>query len=94
MHYFYILRCRDNSLYCGQTRDIDRRIKEHNEDPKKSARYAWSRQPVQLVYSEEYETLSDVLKREHEVKSWTKKKKEEMVMSRKSTDSLHNNTKA
>ena len=83
MHYFYILRCRDNSLYCGQTTDITRRLKEHNEDPKKSARYTWGRRPVRLVYSEEHKTLSNVLKREHEVKSWTKKKKEEMVMSKK-----------
>ena len=81
MHDFYILRCSDNSLYCGQTTNVVRRVKEHNEDPKKSARYTWSRRPVRLVYSEKYETLSDVLKREHEVQSWTKKKKEEMVLT-------------
>ncbi|PIZ65480.1 endonuclease [Candidatus Roizmanbacteria bacterium CG_4_9_14_0_2_um_filter_39_13] len=81
MHYFYILRCSGNSLYCGQTTSIGRRIKEHNEDPKKSARYTWGRRPVRLVYFEEYKTLSDVLKRELEVKSWTKKKKELLVES-------------
>lgn len=79
MYYFYILRCKDNSLYCGQTKNIEKRVEEHNTHSKKTAKYTRGRRPVRLVYFEKYETLSDVLKREYEVKQWNKKKKEALV---------------
>jgi len=79
MYYFYILRCSDNSLYCGQTNDLGRRVNEHNFDKKKSAKYLRAKKPVTLVYSEEFKTLQEALKREWEVKKWTKKKKEELI---------------
>jgi len=79
MYYFYILRCCDNTLYCGQTNNLDRRIKEHNHDNHKSAKYTRMRRPVTLVHSEEYLTLSKAMKREKEVKEWKKKKKEALV---------------
>jgi len=78
MYYFYILRCTDNSLYCGQTNNLERRIKEHNFDKNKSAKYLRAKKPVTLVYSEKFKTLQEALKREWEVKKWTKKKKEEL----------------
>ncbi|PIP15279.1 endonuclease, partial [Candidatus Roizmanbacteria bacterium CG23_combo_of_CG06-09_8_20_14_all_35_49] len=51
-YYFYILRCSDNSLYCGQTNNLQRRINEHNFDKNKSAKYLRGKTPVKLVYSE------------------------------------------
>ncbi|PIP14905.1 hypothetical protein COX47_02600 [Candidatus Roizmanbacteria bacterium CG23_combo_of_CG06-09_8_20_14_all_35_49] len=39
MFYFYILRCSDNSLYCGQTNGLERRVNGHNFDNKKSSKY-------------------------------------------------------
>ena len=79
MYFFYILRCSDNSLYCGQTTDLDRRLKEHNSDTPKAAKYTRSRKPVHLVYFEEFDNISDALKREIEVKKWTKEKKENFL---------------
>lgn len=78
---FYILRCRDNSLYCGQTKNLQKRIEEHNSGKKISAKYTRSRKPVALVYSEDYGTLTEALKRESEVKKWSKKRKESLVSS-------------
>ena len=75
MHYFYILRCSDNSLYCGQTNNLQRRINEHNFDKNKSAKYLRAKKPVKLVYFEEYSTLQLAMKREWQVKKWTQKKK-------------------
>lgn len=78
MYYFYVLRCADNTLYCGQTNDIQRRINEHNSS-KKGAKYTKSRRPVELIYFEEHATIQLVLKREIEVKRWSKVKKEKLV---------------
>jgi len=83
MYYLYLLRCTDNSLYCGQSKNLERRIKEHNFDKHKSAKYTWARKPVKLVYFEKHKTLSEAMKREVEVKKWTKAKKEILVSSAK-----------
>lgn len=79
IYFIYLLRCADNSLYCGQTKDIERRIKEHNFDDFKSAKYTKSRRPVKLVYFEKYRTISQALKREFEIKKMTKIKKEILI---------------
>jgi len=79
MYYFYIVRCSDNSLYCGQTNNLQRRINEHNFDKNKSSKYLRAKKPVKLVYSEEYPTLQLAMKREWQIKKWTKAKKEALV---------------
>jgi len=78
MYYLYLLRCSDNSLYCGQTKDLQRRVKEHNDDDSKS-KYTRARRPVKLVYFEKYSTLQKVMRREIQIKRWTKAKKEALV---------------
>jgi putative endonuclease len=80
MYYFYILRCSDSTLYCGQTNDINRRVTEHNSS-KKGAKYTKSRRPVELLYVEEHATIQLVLKREIEVKRWSKARKEKLITS-------------
>lgn len=79
VHYIYILRCSDNSLYCGQTNNLERRINEHNFNKIKSAKYLRAKRPVRLVYFEKHESLSMALKREHEIKKMTKAKKEALI---------------
>lgn len=82
MYYLYILRCSDNSLYCGQTNNLERRINEHNFDNNKSAKYLRGKKPVKLVYSEKYSTLQEAMKREVQIKKLTKAKKEAMIESK------------
>lgn len=79
MFYFYILRCVDNTLYCGQTNNLNRRMGEHMKNNKKSAKYLRGRKPFRLVYFEQLKTVSEALKREREVKGWKKQKKEELI---------------
>ena len=43
----YLLRCRDGSLYCGWTSDLDRRLAAHRAG--RASRYTASRLPVELV---------------------------------------------
>jgi putative endonuclease len=44
----YILRCRDGSYYVGSTRNIDVRLRQHQEGD--GAEYSKRRRPVELVY--------------------------------------------
>lgn len=82
-YYFYILRCTDNSLYCGQTNNLKRRIKEHNFNKYRSAKYLRGKTPVRLVYFEKFETRSAAMKREWEIKQWTKTEKETLILKNK-----------
>lgn len=79
MFYFYMVRCSDNTLYSGKTNNLKRRINEHNSVDSKSARYTKTRRPVVLVYSEKFKTIKEALRREHEVKQWSKPRKEKLL---------------
>ena len=74
-YYVYMARCADNSLYTGYTRNIERRMYQHNNTIK-GAKYTKSRRPLELIYYEKLENLSSALKREHEIKSYTHAEKE------------------
>ena len=82
MYCVYLLRCSDKTLYCGSTRDITKRIVDHNTS-KKGAAYTKSRRPVVLVYKEELPDLSSALKREHAIKKLSKKEKEQLILNSK-----------
>ncbi len=75
----YIVRCSDNTLYTGVTKDLERRINEHNADDRLGARYTKSRRPVTLRYEEISESRSAASKREGEIKRLTKKQKESLI---------------
>lgn len=76
-YYVYLLKCGDNSLYCGYTDDVKRRVKVHNSG--KGAKYTRSRLPVELAYYEEFSTKSEALCREREIKKLTRAQKTELV---------------
>lgn len=78
-YYFYILRCSDDSLYSGITTDLKRRIKEHNSDGKKGAKYLRAKKPVKLVYFEKFKDRNSALVREAEVKKLPKPLKEILI---------------
>ncbi len=76
--FIYIVRCSDHSLYTGITRDIERRVHEHNFG-KRAAAYTRTRRPVKLVYLEEHHNRSSAAKREIAIKKMNKTAKELMV---------------
>lgn len=80
MYYVYLVRCKDHSLYCGQTNNLKKRIVTHNSCNSQSAKYTRGRAPVVLVYFEKKKTLSLALKRECEIKKMTKKQKELLTL--------------
>ncbi len=81
MYYVYIVKCADDTLYTGIATQLDRRIEEHNGS-QKGAKYTRVRQPVELVYSEEYSDRSSASKREYEIKKkMTRKEKLKLITS-------------
>ena len=62
----YLVRCSDNSLYCGISNDIENRLIEHNSGI--GAKYTRSRRPVVLVDISPEMTKSEALKLEYKIK--------------------------
>lgn len=76
-HFVYIVRGSDNSLYTGYSIDLSERIKKHNS--KKGSKSLMGKLPVKLVYQEKFETKSEALKREVEIKKYTRKEKLSLI---------------
>ena len=76
-YFVYILLCADGTLYVGSTPDATERQHRHNEG--RGAACNASRTPVRLVYSEEHSCRLAALKREAQVKHWTRANKEALV---------------
>ena len=77
MYHVYILRCSDSSLYVGYTTDIEARIRAHNLG--RGAAHTFKRRPVRLVYSEPHPMRLAAVRREHQLKHWTRAKKEALI---------------
>jgi putative endonuclease len=62
----YLLRCADDSLYCGWTVDLDRRLAAHNAGT--ASRYTRRRLPVRLAWSQEHPDRSAAMRAEAAIK--------------------------
>ena len=82
--YIYIVKCSDQTLYTGITRDVRRRIKEHNSNDLLGARYTRCRRPVTLVYKEDAGSRSEATKRETAIKKLTRNKKNGLIAAKDS----------
>ena len=68
MYYLYVIQAEvDGSYYVGYTRDVKERLRRHNEGWTKSTK---SKVPWKLVYTEAYQSKTDAIKREKQLKSW------------------------
>jgi len=75
----YLVKCADESLYCGVTIDTKRRVQEHNLDDKKGAKYTKVRRPVELVYKQTCLNRSEACKEEARIKKLSRKQKIELI---------------
>ena len=73
MWFVYILLCADNSLYTGYSDDPEKRFLEHKAG--RGAKYTKSHKPLKIVYKEAFATKSEAMKREIEIKSWSRQTK-------------------
>ncbi len=81
MHYFYLARCSDDTLYCGYTIDLEKREAMHNSG--KGAKYTAGRRPIKIIYYEVFDNQGDAMRREIEVKRWPRKGKEGLINNEK-----------
>lgn len=78
-YYIYMIRCEDNSLYTGITTDLERRMKEHLEQGKKSAKYTASHHVKKLEIAWETSNKIKASKLEYHIKTLKKIEKEELI---------------
>ena len=80
IYYLYILKSlKDSKLYVGTTKNVEERLKQHNEGITPSTRY---RKPFILLYTESYNTKQEALKRERYLKSLKGSKEKEHILER------------
>lgn len=77
MAWMYILECSDGSYYVGSTRDLARRLKQHQDGG--AAAYTRRRRPVRLVYSCAFERVVEAFAAEKKVQGWSRAKREALV---------------
>lgn len=77
MNYTYLLECADQTLYCGWTNNLEKRVKAHNSGA--GAKYTKPRRPVVLVYYEEFETKEEAMRREAAIKKLTRQEKKRLI---------------
>ncbi|MCI5642656.1 MAG: GIY-YIG nuclease family protein [Peptoniphilus sp.] len=87
--YVYILKCGDGSLYTGYTNNLEKRLKAHNDGI--ASKYTASHLPVEMVFSEECIDKSDALKKEHFIKTLTRKNKLKLIQNKLSLQNLYDN---
>jgi putative endonuclease len=77
VHFVYIVRCADGTLYTGYARDPLAREQAHNSG--RGAKYTAGRRPVRLVYQEAFRSVGKALAREYVVKQLTRAQKNALV---------------
>ncbi|MDP2685007.1 MAG: GIY-YIG nuclease family protein [bacterium] len=67
MYFLYIVRCADKTLYTGITKDVKKRVTEHNTSDK-GAKYTRARRPVKLVFKKRFRSRSTASRAEAQIK--------------------------
>lgn len=73
----YMLECADGSFYSGYTTNLEKRLQAHNKGA--GSKYTRSRRPVALLFSEQYETKGEAMRREAQLKKLSRGKKETLL---------------
>jgi len=80
MWYIYVLLCADNSLYCGITTNLEKRLKQHNGEIKGGAKYTRSKRPCRFVYIKKAMNRSIASKEEYQFKRLSRKNKIKFII--------------
>ena len=77
MPFVYIVRCSDGTYYTGWSSDPDRRVVEHNRG--RGGRYTRTHGPVTLVYREHLPDRGSAMRREVQIKNYSRERKERLI---------------
>lgn len=83
MYYTYMLRCADNSIYTGMTNDLEKRLNTHIAKDKAGAKYTKSHDVLGMEAAWQTKEKSLACKLEYQIKTLTKKQKEELILGEK-----------
>tara|TARA_Y100000814_G_scaffold265296_1_gene218476 strand:- start:7167 stop:7454 length:288 start_codon:yes stop_codon:yes gene_type:complete len=76
----YMLRCGDGSYYVGSSRNIEHRLWQHSTGA--GGDYTSKRQPVELVFVQEFDRIDEAYVREKQLQGWSRRKREALIESR------------
>jgi putative endonuclease len=76
-HCCYVVECRGGELYCGYSNDVEKRVVTHNKSF--GSKYTRTRLPVKLVYTECFDSKSEAMKREYQIKQLTRQQKLKLI---------------
>ncbi len=74
----YILRCSNGTYYTGWTNDFVKRMKSHQNGT--ASRYTHAFAPLEIVYIETFDTKSEAMKKEAQIKRLTRKQKDVLIL--------------
>ncbi|MCH1883779.1 GIY-YIG nuclease family protein [Agrococcus sp. ARC_14] len=77
MPWVYMLRCADGSFYVGSTRDIERRLDQHQSGA--GAVYTKRRLPVELVFAHHDDSVAAAFALEKQIQGWSRAKREALI---------------
>jgi len=75
----YILRTSSNTLYIGQTNNLEKRLTEYRNKTSKSAKYVRYFSSFKLIYQETFGSRKEAMQREIQLKKWSRAKKEALI---------------
>ena len=75
--YMYILKCANGKYYIGSTKNLERRLYEHQNG--EGTNFTKKHLPIELVYFEEFSRIDEAFYREKQVQGWNRKKKEALI---------------
>lgn len=78
MFWVYILECSNGSYYTGHTYNLERRMAQYQTG--ECDGYVSAHLPVKLVWSQGCATRLEALSAEQQIKGWSRKKKEAMML--------------
>ena len=81
----YLIRCGDDSLYCGISNNVARRMTEHQSQGPKCAKYLRGRTPFDLVYERVIGTRAEASSEEYRIKQICRKAKEILIAQKNSS---------
>ena len=77
---YFVTNVTKKVLYCGVTNDLKIRLYQHKQDSlNEKKHFAGKYNCYYLVYFERFQQIDQAIKREHELKGWSRKKKEELI---------------
>lgn len=78
MNYFtYIILCSNNKYYVGHTNNLESRFSRHLQ--KSGAKFTAQNKPIKILWKQKFDTEIEAIKREKQIKGWTRAKKEKLI---------------